>query len=100
MSADEPILVEREVPNPAYEDLEDVLTAVERAKAAYADDLQRPAQLMAERVWTGPTAASTFSTELSGREGDLPGYFDELATAVRDRMSQVPKTRTVTTQVW
>lgn len=100
MSFDEPTIVKREVPNPAYEDLEELLANVQQAKRYYSDDLDRPAGLMGEGVWTGPTAATTFATELEGRKTDLPGYFEQLADAVRERMTEVPKTRIVETKVW
>lgn len=100
MSESGPVLVEREVPNPAYERLEDLLTTVERAKGVHANGLRRPVQLMGEGAWSGRTAARPFELELQGRHTDLPGYFDDLIAAVRERMAQVPATRTITVEVW
>ncbi len=100
MSQDEPQVIRRQVPNPAYEDLEDLLETVQRARAAHADTLRQLVQLLAQGAWTGPTQATTFAAELQGRHTDLPSYFDELVAAVQARMAQVPATRTVSVKVW
>lgn len=88
------------MPNPAYEDLEDVLAAVRAARAQLAQELKGVCTLMAQGVWTGPSAASRFVEDLQGRDRDLPRYFDQLVAAVEERMAQVPRTRVVQVQVW
>lgn len=101
MSIDDGEVITRTVPNPAYEELEELLESVQRAKTWQGAVLSSPARLMGSGdAWRGRGEASVFEAELEGRNADLPGYFDDLAQAVRDRMSEVPRTTTVETRVW
>lgn len=101
MSFNDGEVITRTVPNPTYVELEELLTAVEQAKTSQGAALGSPAQLMGSgNAWRGRGAAATFEAELEGRKQDLPGYFEDLVQAIRDRMSQVPRTTTVETRVW
>jgi hypothetical protein len=82
-----------DVPNPDYEELEDLLRDVQGYQGLNSGVLDRAARLMGTGgAWTGPSTATVFETEVQGRQGSLPGYLDGLVEAVGSRMSQVPAT--------
>lgn len=82
-----------DVPNPDYEELQDLLEDVRGYQRLNSDVLSLAAYVMGSGgAWTGPSTASAFEADLQGRHSRLPVYFDRIVEAVEFRMSQVPTT--------
>lgn len=92
---DEPVIVEREVDNPAYGDLEDFQQKVSGYRYTKGNALNRAAVLMSEtRVWRGSSIAEDFEGELAEHSSNLPTRFDDLEDDIVARMNEVPPTIT------
>lgn len=90
-----------EVANPDYTELAALLAEARRAAARHGCVLDRAASLMGSaQVWTGPTTATGFATEVEGRRVVLPGRFEEFIEEIEHRMTQTPRTVLARTQVW
>ena len=90
---DEPTTVE--VANPHYTALTSLRSAVVDAQDSLAKALDSPTEQMHNgTAWTGPTAATEFSGEISGRKGRLPGLVQQILTAVDDEIAITPRTVT------
>lgn len=80
------------IANPAYTTLQTLRNDVVAAQDSLAQALKTPAQLMQGReAWTGPTAATRFTEEVSGRAQRLPGLVQQILAAVDDEMARTPK---------
>ena len=84
-----------EVPNPDYEDLQQLKNDISGARSTMESSLKRPADAMHDgSAWTGPTAAKAFTQEISGRADDIPGLVTQLVEAVETELANTPKTIT------
>ena len=74
MAGDDGQVVTREVPNPDYIELQELLADARRAVTMHAHQLDRAGVLMGSvGVWTGPSAATGFAAEVEGRGGPCLG---------------------------
>jgi len=88
-------LTTMEVANPHYTALTSLRSAVLDAQDSLAKALDSPAEQMNNgTAWTGPTAATTFTSEVSGRKERLPGLVEQVLTAVDDEIAATPRTVT------
>ena len=90
---EEPTTVE--VTNPDYTALTALRSAVLDARDSLARALDAPTEQMhAGTAWTGPTAATAFTGEISGRKGRLPGLVAQVLDAVEQELAHTPRTVT------
>ena len=90
---EEPTTVE--VANPDYTALTSLRSAVLAAQDSLAKALDAATQQMqAGTAWTGPTAATAFTSEISGRSSRLPGLVHQIVAAVDAEIAATPRTVT------
>jgi hypothetical protein len=90
---DEPTTVE--VANPDYTALTSLRSAVLDAQDSLATALDAAAQQMQNgSAWTGPTAATAFAGEITGRSSRLPGLVHQVIAAVDAEIASTPRTIT------
>ena len=81
------------VPNPAYTALADLHRDVLAVQGTLGKALHTPATLMhSGDAWTGPTTATAFAEDVSGRDQRLPGLVDQVLHAIESEMAGTPKT--------
>lgn len=84
-----------EVANPDYTALTRLRSAVLDARDSLARALDAPTEQMhAGTAWTGPTAATAFTGEISGRKARLPSLVSQLVDAVDQELAHTPRTVT------
>lgn len=88
---EQPITVE--IANPDYAALTSLRAAVLDAGDSLAHALDAATEQMhAGTAWTGPTAATRFAGEISGRRARLPGLVAQLLDAVDEELAHTPRT--------
>ena len=84
-----------EVANPDYTRLTSLRTSVLDAQDSLAKALDAATQQMHDgTAWTGPTAATAFTAEISGRSSRLPGLVHQILAAVDAEIAVTPRTVT------
>jgi hypothetical protein len=82
---------QQQVPNPAYQDLEELRGRIVQAAPALRTALDRPAQdLGGGKVWTG-TVADGFAQEVIGRKQRLGALVEGLLSAVDAKLAATPR---------
>jgi hypothetical protein len=90
---EEPTTVE--IANPDYTALVSLRSAVLDAQESLAKALDAATQQMNDgTAWTGPTAATAFTAEISGRSARLPGLVQQVLAAVEAEIALTPHTVT------
>jgi len=84
-----------EVANPDYVELVALRSAVLDAEGTLGKALDAAAQQMhAGTAWTGPSAATAFAGEITGRSSRLPGLVAQVVNAVEAEIAVTPRTIT------
>ena len=81
------------VPNPAYVALQGLRDDVVAVQDTLGTALHSAATLMhGGDAWTGPTAATAWTEEVSGRDQRLPGLVTQVLHAIDAEMASTAKT--------
>jgi len=94
---DDPAAPEAMVPNPQRAELTRLRGEIAAARSGIATALDAAAKKMADgKTWTGPTAATNWAAELTGRKKNLGPWIDAVLTQIDAKLRSMPDEVTAT----